>query len=112
MWYFVDSDLNAELPSHNENYDRDCSLSYDNVSKIVDFYVGAHFFNWFFAAFLMRDHYILHFWSLLDELIELTLKPIRPNFAECWWDSLILDLLTMNTIGIILGMMVVEKFPK
>lgn len=74
------------------------------MSKIIDFYVLAHFANWFIAALILRDSYILHFWSVLDEILELSLKSIRPNFAECWWDSLLLDVVFANTAGIFLGM--------
>mmetsp|Transcript_37517 Transcript_37517/g.6745 ORF Transcript_37517/g.6745 Transcript_37517/m.6745 type:complete len:84 (+) Transcript_37517:285-536(+) len=82
--HYIDSRLNTELPTHHEYYDRNCELNYENISQITDFYFIAHLLNWFFAALIIRDYYILHFWSLLDEVIELTLKDIRPNFAECW----------------------------
>ena len=67
-----------------------------------------HFINWLLAAFIIRDYYILHIRSVFDELIELTLKDIRPNFSECWWDSVILDVLVANTLGIYIGMKCIE----
>jgi phosphatidylserine synthase 2 len=33
-----------------------------------------------------------------------------PNFNECWWDSIIMDVLVCNTIGIYLGMKSVKYF--
>jgi hypothetical protein len=105
---FLEPTYGKELSMRTENYDRSCELSYSNVSKIVDYYVALHFFNWLLAAFIIRDYYVLHAWSILDELIELSLKNIRPNFAECWWDSLILDVALANTLGIYLGMKCVE----
>jgi len=108
LFTYVDPNLGQELPMHNENYDRDCSLSYENVNHIVDFYFWAHFFNWLAAAIIVKDYYVLHIWSILDELIELSLKSIRPNFAECWWDSLILDILLANTLGIFVGMKLIR----
>ena len=81
---------------------RDCAFRFENIYKIFDFYVAVHFIAWILAALIIRDYYILHIWSVLDELIELTLKDIRPLFAECWWDSVILDILLANTLGIYL----------
>jgi phosphatidylserine synthase 1 len=30
----------------------------------------------------------------------------QPNFVECWWDALILDVLLCNGIGIYVGMQI------
>ena len=105
---YVEPSYGKELAMRTENYDRNCEFTYENVSKIIDFYVLVHFVNWLLAAFIIRDYYILHIWSVLDELIELSLKDIRPNFSECWWDSLILDVLVANTLGIYIGMKIIE----
>jgi len=32
-------------------------------------------------------------------------KHLMPNFEECWWDQLILDLFGMNMLGIIIGVL-------
>lgn len=45
---------------------------------------------------------------MLDELIELTLQGVRPNFSECWWDSVVLDVLLANSLGIFLGMKTIQ----
>ena len=105
---YIEPAYGKELPMRSENYDRNCEFTYLNVAKIVDFYFIVHFVNWLLAAFIIRDYYVLHFWSVLDELIELSLKNIRPNFAECWWDSLILDVLVANTLGIYIGMKCID----
>ena len=34
---------------------------------------------------------------------------LLPNFAECWWDALLLDVLLCNGLGIWLGMYVCRK---
>jgi phosphatidylserine synthase 2 len=49
---------------------------------------------------------------VLDEVIEFSLKPIRPNFAECWWDTVIFDIIFANTVGIIVGMVFIDTFAK
>lgn len=33
-----------------------------------------------------------------------------PNFAECWWDALILDVLLCNGLGIWFGLQVCKFF--
>lgn len=38
------------------------------------------------------------------EICEYSLQHQLPNFAECWWDHLILDVLLCNWLGIWLGM--------
>ncbi|CAG9314578.1 PTDSS1_1 [Blepharisma stoltei] len=110
LFAYIDPNLNKQLEMRTENYDRNCEFTIQNVYKLSDFYLLAHFLNWFFAALILRDYYILHIWSVLDELIELSLKNIRPNFAECWWDSLILDVLLANTLGIWIGMLLIRYF--
>jgi hypothetical protein len=35
----------------------------------LDHYFVAHWINWFLAAIIVRDYYILHFWSIFDEII-------------------------------------------
>ena len=34
---------------------------------------------------------------------------LLPNFAECWWDTLILDVLLCNGLGIWIGMVICRK---
>ena len=108
LFSYIDPNLGKELAIRTEIYDRNCELSYENVMKLTDFYFIAHFLNWFFAALIVRDSLMLHIWSVLDEVIELSLKNIRPNFSECWWDSLFLDIIIANTLGIIIGMWLIR----
>jgi hypothetical protein len=110
MFAFIDPNLNKELPTHYEYYDRDCSFTLSNMHALTDHYVLAHFINWILAAFIIRNYALLHIWQVLDEIIELSLKDIRPNFSECWWDSVILDVLLANTLGIYIGMKLMQLF--
>ena len=107
---FLEPSYGKELPLKYENYTRDCAFRFENIYKIFDFYVATHFVVWFVSALIIRDYYILHISSVLDELIELTFKDIRPLFAECWWDSIILDILLANSFGIYFGMKCIEWF--
>jgi len=65
--------------------------------------VVAHFFGWFFKALLVRDYVLCWVMSLSWEFIEKFLTHMLPNFAECWWDSWILDVILTNGVGIYLG---------
>uniref|UniRef100_A0A6G3MER1 Phosphatidylserine synthase n=1 Tax=Henneguya salminicola TaxID=69463 RepID=A0A6G3MER1_HENSL len=37
------------------------------------------------------------------ELSELFFQHLLPNFQECWWDMLILDIILCNGLGIVAG---------
>lgn len=52
---------------------------------------------------IMRDWYIVWICSISFELLELTFRYWLPNFYECWWDSLLLDVFGCNLAGILLG---------
>jgi phosphatidylserine synthase 1 len=43
------------------------------------------------------------------ELTEMVFAHLLPNFVECWWDALILDVLVCNGLGISLGMWICNK---
>ncbi|PRP83789.1 phosphatidylserine synthase [Planoprotostelium fungivorum] len=113
----VDSRLGIPLPerSYAENCDiytpNDPVTSFRNVWDAVnDEFMVAHFFGWACKAILLRDWYLCNFMSILFELLEMSLQHLLPNFAECWWDHWILDVLTMNLFGIILGLRFVRYF--
>jgi hypothetical protein len=50
-------------------YDDNCELEVENILDNFDHYFAIHVINWFFAALIVRDAYILHTWSILDEII-------------------------------------------
>jgi phosphatidylserine synthase 2 len=108
MWKYVESRLGVVITKEYHTYDDDCALTYDNLVGNVDHYFLAHFTNWFLAAMILRDAPLLHFWSILDEVLELSAQYKLPHFRECWWDHIFHDVLFTNTPGIILGLMVVN----
>jgi len=65
--------------------------------------------NWFLSSFVIRDFYLLHFWHLLDEVIELSWQHILPHFRECWWDHIGHDILFSNIPAITLGLYIQRK---
>ncbi|XP_049848758.1 phosphatidylserine synthase 2-like [Schistocerca gregaria] len=112
MTYF-DKNLNKPLPERD--YASNCDiLKFSHPSEFlrtlkenVDLFVFAHVLGWFFKSFLYRDVFFCWLWSIVFELCEYALAHILPNFNECWWDHLILDILTCNAIGIYLGHLVI-----
>jgi phosphatidylserine synthase 2 len=115
MFSFIDPKLGKPLPERS--YAEDCTLFTPNdpVSyfrnfhdAVFDEFIVAHLLGWFGKAFLFRDVYISWGWSILFEFCELTFAHILPNFAECWWDQIILDILLCNGIGIWLGHVVMN----
>lgn len=42
-------------------------------------------------------------------VLQIAFAHLLPNFAECWWDAIVLDVLVCNGLGIWLGMYVCRK---
>lgn len=80
-----------------------------NVTDRVDIFVIAHSLGWFVKALIVRDLGVSWVCSVLFELIELAFAHLLPNFRECWWDSIILDVFGCNLIGIHLADYVLSK---
>ncbi|KAG0452290.1 hypothetical protein HPP92_025776 [Vanilla planifolia] len=59
---------------------------------------------------MIRNQSLLWVLSVGFELMELSFRHMLPNFNECWWDSIILDILVCNWIGIWAGMYTVRYF--
>lgn len=74
-----------------------------NVTDRVDIFVIAHSLGWFAKALIVRDLGVSWVCSVLFELIELAFAHMLPNFRECWWDSIILDVFGCNLVGIYLA---------
>jgi phosphatidylserine synthase 2 len=104
MWGFVEERLGKPVTKDYHTYDDDCEVTFANILDNMDHYFLAHFTNWFLASMILRDSYLLHFWSLLDEILELSAQYKLPHFRECWWDHIFHDFLITNTPAIILGM--------
>lgn len=117
IWTYIDPKLGVPLPERD--YATDCRIytpeskvsKFENVlNTVYDEFMVAHVVGWFAKSFLFRDVYICWAWSILFELCELSLAHILPNFRECWWDQVILDVLICNAIGIFLGHLVMYHF--
>lgn len=111
-------DLKLNSKPIYKSYGEDCSLQTSTFPFITikpimdsfDMYVSAHLLGWFVKYLAIRNLKLAFFLSVLFEMMEITFSHWLPNFIECWWDQLILDIFGMNTLGIILGYFVVEYF--
>lgn len=106
---YLDPRLNQEITKGHHTYDDDCSLTYENIASNFDHYYAVHLGNWFLSSFVIRDFYLLHFWQILDEFIELSFQHILPHFRECWWDHIFCDILLSNIPAITLGLYLQKK---
>lgn len=92
------------VPMHERSYAADCRLTYDNIySASVDIFALSHFLGWVAKSLILRDSVFCWILSIQWEFIEQIFTPMLPNFAECWWDSWILDVLLCNGLGIYAG---------
>ena len=104
MQKWLDPDLGVSIGKEFHTYDDDCTISLANIWNELDHYYQVHLANWFLVTFCVRDLWYLHFWSVLDEFIELSTQHILPHFRECWWDHVFMDMLGSNTPAIFFGM--------
>lgn len=104
----IDSSLGKKL--EEKSYGTDCSLTLKNVYDMMDMYVPAHIFGWYFKALMIRDYYLCWILSIAFELCEYTFAYQLPNFNECWWDHWILDIATCNAVGIHYGIKTCQYF--
>jgi len=104
-------------PLNEASYGEDCRFftpenpdSYfaNIMGAIFDVHFIAHFLGWLGKMLIMRDWYVAWICSFGFEFLELTFRHWLPNFYECWWDSLLLDLFGCNLLGIIAGNMILK----
>jgi len=109
-------DAKLGVPLAERSYAEDCRLftpenpdkAMKNLSDAIDCHVAAHLFGWVFKALIMRDIKVCWICSVVFELAEITFMHWLPNFAECWWDHLVLDVFGCNMVGIMLGALILR----
>ena len=76
----------------------------------MDVFVVSHVLGWLVKMIMLRDVRLTLMASVLFELYEVTFKHMLANFAECWWDSIVLDVIVCNGAGIVLGYFYLRLF--
>lgn len=102
MLRYLDPTLGIRLPERS--YADDCRLEWSSIYQQLDIFIAAHVLGWYAKALILRDHWLCWIVSVMFEVMEYSLQHQLPNFAECWWDHWILDVLICNWLGIWLGM--------
>lgn len=103
--YWIDPSLRNFHIDMDKEYGVNCSdISFTKIWSHVDVFAWGHFFGWMFKAVLIRHIGILWAISIMWEFTEIAFAHLLPNFVECWWDALILDVLICNGLGIWCGL--------
>lgn len=112
---YIDPKLEEGVPEINYT-GNSCSIIGEsdellkNILPKIDIFVIAHFFGWMVKTLILRNNFLVWFNSILFEWLEITLRHILPNFYECWWDHIILDIFGCNMIGIFCGNYIMKRF--
>lgn len=111
-------DPRLSQPTTERSYSIDCRVftpehpesMFANVRDTLDFFVAAHFFGWAIKTLIFRNNLFAWMMSISFEIYELSLRHWLPNFYECWWDHLFLDLFGCNMLGILLTSWLMNRF--
>ncbi|XP_059086956.1 phosphatidylserine synthase-like [Tigriopus californicus] len=94
-----------------KEYGADCwDVTFDRIYAHLDWFAFGHYWGWGMKALIIRHYGICWSISIMWELTEMVFGHLLPNFYECWWDNLCLDVLLCNGLGIFTGMQVVRYF--
>lgn len=102
MMTLIDPNLGIPLPE--KSYAENCEIALKTIWNALDIFCVAHTLGWFGKAMILRDYWFCWILSVAFELAEYSLQHQLPNFAECWWDHWILDVLICNWLGTYVGM--------
>lgn len=101
--------LGVPLPA--KSYADNCEVTFANVyGNVADIFFFSHFVGWVLKMLMIRDVRVCWMISIQWEFIEMIFKHMLPNFAECWWDQWILDVLITNGLGIFVGSKLCQHF--
>ncbi|DAZ95469.1 TPA: hypothetical protein N0F65_002154 [Lagenidium giganteum] len=82
----------------------ECEVNADTVYRgVSSIWFLAHVTGWWGKMCLFRDWRFCWVLSIAFELLELAFQFVIPDFQECWWDSLFMDLFGANMLGMLLG---------
>uniref|UniRef100_A0A023GKI8 Phosphatidylserine synthase n=1 Tax=Amblyomma triste TaxID=251400 RepID=A0A023GKI8_AMBTT len=109
MYWFYPKLRNFSIDLEKE-YGVNCSdIHLEKLWAHMDVFAFGHFFGWAMKAMLVRHYGICWAISVTWEITEMAFAHLLPNFKECWWDAIVLDVLLCNGLGIWFGMWICEK---
>lgn len=104
-WFFPDL-IEFHIDSEKE-YGVDCwNITLEKIWGHCDVFAVGHFLGWTMKAILIRHYGICWTISVMWEITEMAFAHLLPNFVECWWDAIILDVVVCNGLGIWFGMQI------
>ncbi|KAK6014024.1 phosphatidyl serine synthase, partial [Ostertagia ostertagi] len=108
---WLDPDGLSKESLEEKAYAVNCSdITVERVWSHVDVFAVGHFLGWAMKALLIRHGILCWYISIAWELTEVVFTKLLPNFEECWWDAIILDVLLCNGLGIWFGLKVCSFF--
>lgn len=82
----------------------ECEINAKSLTRgVTSIWFFAHVTGWWGKMCMFRDWRFCWVLSIAFEILELAFQFIIPDFQECWWDSVLLDLLGANLLGMCLG---------
>jgi len=104
---WIDPSMTNYTIDSEKEYGVDCwDITWDRLYSHLDWFAFGHYWGWGMKALVIRHYGLLWSVSIMWELTEMVFGHLLPNFYECWWDNLVLDVLICNGLGIFTGMQV------
>ncbi|CDJ58559.1 phosphatidylserine synthase, putative [Eimeria maxima] len=82
----------------------DCSVSMNTLTRqLTSVWFISHAVGWFLKMCIFRSWMFNLTFSILFEFCEMSLQWLIPEFQECWWDSIFIDAIFSNLMGMVVG---------
>lgn len=82
----------------------DCSMGVNTLMRqLTSVWFISHAVGWFLKMCIFRSWMFNLTFSILFEFCEMSLQWLIPEFQECWWDSIFIDAIFSNLMGMVLG---------
>ncbi|TMW58996.1 hypothetical protein Poli38472_007141 [Pythium oligandrum] len=89
----------------------ECEINGESIYRgVSSIWFLAHVTGWWGKMCMFRDWRFCWVLSIAFEILELALQFVIPDFQECWWDSLFMDLFGANLVGMALGHLTLKLF--
>jgi len=104
---WLDPKMTNYTVDSEKEYGVNCwDITAERLYSHLDWFAFGHYWGWGMKALVIRHYGLLWSISVMWELTEMVFGHLLPNFYECWWDNLVLDVLICNGLGIFTGMQV------
>jgi len=107
--FFAMIDPSLANPLPERSYAEDCRIAtaeepYKFFTTVYDEFIIAHALGYWVKTLILRDPWLVLAVSVGFELVEFSFQHWLPNFKECWWDHLLIDIAICNAGGMVMGM--------